>query len=119
MSIQGNNLQRTTYHSTDRPILEEILKSQKQLSYLGVIGSQGKRGALRKELLASGIAPELVDSFRCPIGLSIGSNEPSEIAISVVAELLQVRDELRKTASAKDSVSEVTAGAGRLEAHDR
>jgi xanthine/CO dehydrogenase XdhC/CoxF family maturation factor len=30
--------------------------------------------------------------FRCPIGLKIKSNEPSEIAISIIAELLEVRD---------------------------
>ena len=82
----------TMGHRTDRPILEAILKSDKRYPYLGVIGSQGKRGALRKELLAAGLTAEIADSFRCPIGLPIGSNEPAEIAISVTAELLQVRD---------------------------
>jgi xanthine dehydrogenase large subunit len=87
----------TMGHRTDRPILEAILKSGRVFPYLGVIGSKGKRGALRKELLAAGLSEELVDSFRCPIGLPLGSNEPAEIAISVTAELLQVRDQNRNS----------------------
>ena len=82
----------TMGHRTDRPILEAILKSQVEFPYLGVIGSAGKRGALRKELLLSGLSAERADAFRCPIGLKLGNNEPQEIAISVAAELLQVRD---------------------------
>ena len=34
----------------------------------------------------------LAEQFRCPIGLPLGTNQPGEIAISVAAELIQVRD---------------------------
>ncbi len=82
----------TMGHRTDRPILEAILKRDLKLPYLGVIGSKGKRGALKKELLAAGLSESRCEEFRCPIGLPLGSNEPNEIAISVAAELLQIRD---------------------------
>ncbi len=88
----------TMGHRTDRPVLEALLKSQIEYPYLGVIGSRGKRGALRKELIANGVSADRADAFRCPIGLPLGSNEPGEIAISVAAELIQVRDERRTIA---------------------
>jgi xanthine dehydrogenase accessory factor len=85
----------TMGHRTDKPILERILKSSIDLPYLGVIGSKAKRAVLAKELLAAGLAPSDVERFRCPIGLPLGNNEPNEIAISITAELLQVRDEIQ------------------------
>jgi len=82
----------TMGHRTDRPILEEIFRQERRFPYLGVIGSAAKRAVLRRELMAAGVSEEQADSFRCPIGLPIGTNLPGEIAISVVAQLLQVRD---------------------------
>lgn len=82
----------TMGHRTDRPILEAILRQNVPFPFLGVIGSAAKRAVLRRELLAAGIAEERVDAFHCPIGLPIGGNHPAEIAISIVAQLLQVRD---------------------------
>lgn len=82
----------TMGHATDLPILIEILKTKK-LPYLGVIGSKSKRNIIKKELMQFG----LKDEFICPIGLPIGDNAVSEIAISVVSELLQVRDKLKES----------------------
>ncbi len=78
----------TQGHRTDKPILERCLLSR-TFPYLGVIGSQSKAAVLRKELRESGVADGLL--FRCPIGLPLGKDTPEEIAISIVAELLQVR----------------------------
>ena len=78
----------TMGHSTDLPILAEILKT-KSLPYLGVIGSKAKRNVIEKELAELGIDSK---EFICPIGEDIGSNSPSEIAISITAQLLKYRD---------------------------
>ena len=93
----------TMGHRTDRPILEEIFRQDRRFPYLGVIGSAAKRAVLRRELLAAGVSVEQADSFRCPIGLPIGTNLPGEIAISVVAQLLQERDALVRSTSAPGS----------------
>lgn len=85
----------TMGHRTDRPILEAIFRQGLKFPYLGVIGSAAKRAVLRRELLAAGVSAELAEAFHCPIGLPIGTNLPAEIAISVVAQLLQVRDALK------------------------
>jgi xanthine dehydrogenase accessory factor len=85
----------TMGHATDRPILEEIFHKNRQFPFLGVIGSNAKRAVLVKELSAAGIPKEKADAFHCPIGLDIGTNQPGEIAISVVAQLIQERDRWR------------------------
>ncbi len=85
----------TMGHRTDRPILEEIFRQRREFPYLGVIGSQAKRKVLERELAAAGIAPEQFAAMHCPIGLKLGSNQPGEIAVSVVAQLIQERDRWR------------------------
>ena len=85
----------TMGHATDRPILEAILRSGIELSSLGVIGSRAKREVLRRELEAAGIAAAAIERLRCPIGLPIGGNQPGEIAVSVAAEILHIRDGAR------------------------
>jgi len=88
-------LTMTMGHRTDLPILQEIFRQGRRFPYLGVIGSRAKRAVLTRELLAAGATPEDVASFHCPIGLEVGSNLPSEIAISIAAQLLQCRDAWR------------------------
>lgn len=84
----------TMGHSSDKPILLEILKrwNQVQYPYLGVIGSDAKAARLRKDIDEAGLPSDLSKVFHCPIGLPLGSNHPQEIAVSVAAQLLQVRD---------------------------
>jgi xanthine dehydrogenase accessory factor len=94
----------TMGHGTDRPILEEIFRQQRQFPFLGVIGSKAKRAVLFKELTAAGIPPDEAAAFHCPIGLELGTNQPGEIAISVVAQLIQERDRWRSsTRASKDT----------------
>jgi xanthine dehydrogenase accessory factor len=82
----------TMGHRTDRPILQEIFRQNRRPAYLGVIGSEAKRKVMIRELVESGIGHERAEQFRCPIGLKLGTNQPGEIAVSVAAELIQVRD---------------------------
>ncbi len=86
----------TTGHSSDSPILVEILRSRK-FPYLGVIGSNAKAKRLRDDVAKAGLPEEAQRAFFCPIGLEIGSDAPQEIAVSVVAQLLQERDRIRKS----------------------
>ena len=80
-------------HTTDKPILIEILRTR-TFPYLGVIGSDAKAKRLRQDIAEAGLPEEKQRAFFCPIGLSIGSDAPQEIAVSVVAQLLQVRDQV-------------------------
>lgn len=81
----------TMGHTTDKPILIEILRSR-TFPYVGVIGSDAKANILRRDIAEAGLPDEAKRAFFCPIGLSIGTNHPYEIAVSVAAQLLEVRD---------------------------
>jgi xanthine dehydrogenase accessory factor len=85
----------TMGHTTDLPILLEMLRTKK-FPYLGVIGSKAKAARLKKDIEEAGLPRAYKEAFYCPIGLDLGNNHPQEIAISVVAQLLQERDLLTK-----------------------
>jgi xanthine dehydrogenase accessory factor len=81
----------TMGHTTDKPILLEILRTR-TFPYLGVIGSHSKAIVLRRDVAEAGLPEEKQSAFHCPIGLDIGTNHPFEIAVSVIAQLIQARD---------------------------
>ncbi|HEX7419254.1 MAG TPA: xanthine dehydrogenase accessory protein XdhC [Thermoanaerobaculia bacterium] len=88
----------TMGHTTDAPILVEILRTRR-FPYLGVIGSHSKARRLRQDVAAAGLPEDAQRAFYCPIGLEIGSDAPQEIAVSVAAQLLQERDRVRDSKS--------------------
>lgn len=86
----------TMGHGTDVPILEEILKTR-TFPYVGVIGSEAKSRLLRSGMKKAGVEKQKVDSFICPIGEPLGDNSPAEIAVSVVSQLIKVKDRVLRT----------------------
>jgi len=84
-------LSLTQGHATDRPVLSAVLQRFPDLPYVGVIGSAAKRAVLVRELREDGIAESSLARLLCPIGLPLGSNAPAEIAVSIVAQLLEKR----------------------------
>jgi xanthine dehydrogenase accessory factor len=88
----------TMGHSSDKPILIEILRTR-TFPYLGVIGSDAKAAVLRRDIAEAGLPEEARRAFFCPIGLDLGSNHPYEIAVSVVAQMIRTRDQLRAARS--------------------
>lgn len=91
----------TMGHSTDLPILLEILRT-KQFPYLGVIGSRAKAIRIKKDIEEANLPSSCKEAFYCPIGLDLGNNHPHEIAISVTAQLIQERDRLHNECKKKD-----------------
>jgi xanthine dehydrogenase accessory factor len=85
----------TMGHSFDLPILEKALKA-KNFPYVGVIGSESKAIVLKKELIQLGVTSEQVAQLICPIGEQMGTNQPLEIAFSVVCQLIKKRDHFYK-----------------------
>ena len=85
----------TRDHAIDMRILEQALThpALPELAYLGLIGSRGKIGRFHKRLIAKGVASEERWSrLRAPIGLDIAAETPAEIAVSVAAELIRLRN---------------------------
>ena len=81
----------TKGHDSDLPVLKEIYKCFNSPKYVGVIGSEIKGKKLKAQLAEFGIARGQVDQIHCPIGLEIGGNDPSEIAISIAAQVLKLK----------------------------
>ncbi len=81
----------TQGHMSDLPVLRQIYQLPHHFPFVGVIGSQSKATRLRRELVDAGIDSMRLD-FHCPVGLPLGTNHPAEIAVSIAAQLLQVRD---------------------------
>jgi len=60
-------------------------------AYLGVVASARRFAQVRESLLAQGVAAAALDSIRSPAGVAIGAQEPAEIAVSVLAEIVAQR----------------------------
>lgn len=76
-------------HPLDQAVLEALL--DKPAAYLGVIGSRRKAERFKMRLTAAGFPAEALARVRSPMGLPINALTPQEIAVSIVAELIQVR----------------------------
>lgn len=59
--------------------------------YIGIMGSRNKARMAREALLAEGYTEAQLARIVTPIGLDIGSETPAEIAVSIAAQLIQVR----------------------------
>ncbi len=79
----------TRGHQHDQQILEQIYDCDAR--YLGMIGSKSKISKMWKRLEAKGIDAFYLDRIHAPIGLNIGADNPEEISISVVGELILER----------------------------
>lgn len=76
----------------DLDALECLLtQSSDCFRYIGMIGSKKRVRTVFQALQQRGISPTLLQQIHAPIGLSIGALTPEEIAVSICAELIQVR----------------------------
>ncbi len=78
----------TRGHLHDKTVLAQALKTG--AGYIGMIGSRRKRDAIYGALLEEGFGQRDIDRVHSPIGLSIGADTPEEIAVSIVAEMIQI-----------------------------
>ncbi len=84
----------TRDHGIDQRIVEETVKRIADFDYLGLIGSLGKVGRFRKRVLAKGvITEEQWQKLHAPIGLDICAETPEEIAVSIMAELVALKNQ--------------------------
>lgn len=79
----------TRSHEHDEVVLRQFL--DQPLAYLGLMGSQTKVRQMFRRLRDEGYSAEQLERVRAPIGLDIGAETPAELAVSIVAELVQAR----------------------------
>ena len=64
--------------------------------YLAFVGSRRKFASYRDKLLAAGLSAERIGDVRSPAGLHIDAVTPEEIALSIMAEVIQTRRSARR-----------------------
>ncbi len=77
-------------HVNDKKILSKLLN--KNVAYLGMMGSKNKVAEIFKLLKKEGYSEELLKKVSAPIGVPIKSETPPEIAVSIAAEIIHVRN---------------------------
>ena len=82
----------TRCHPTDKGLVKRYATSD--AAYVGMIGSKSKRKILFKELEKEGVPIEALDKVHSPIGIQLGGKEPAEIAVSILAEIVKVKNEI-------------------------
>jgi len=86
----------TRGHTYDGEALRACIGSE--ATFIGMIGSKHKVGIMKKQFLEEGWAtPEQWSAIHAPIGLPIGSKTVEEIAISIAAQLVEVRSRKKET----------------------
>ena len=74
-------------HFGDKACLEWCLKQKTE--YVGMIGSKGKVKTTFEKLLKESYTEEQLSKVHAPIGITIGGDTPQEIAVSIMAEIIQ------------------------------
>jgi len=80
----------TPGHIKDTLCAEVILTYE--YTYFGMIGSRIKVASVRKTLEDRGADPKKIDTMHAPIGIPLNGQTPAEIAVSIAAELVLVRN---------------------------
>ncbi len=81
----------TRGHQYDKTVLAQALGTP--AGYIGMIGSGRKRDSIYEALMKDGFKAEDLARVRCPVGLPIGAQTPEEIAVSILAEIIQAKYE--------------------------
>ena len=80
----------TPNHHADYQCVSTILPTS--YTYLGMIGSRGKVASIFQRLEEAGFTRQQIDTIFAPIGLPIGAVTPAEIAFSILAQIIQVKN---------------------------
>ena len=103
----------TRGHRYDRACLEQIL--HKPYAYVGMMASRGRSAFLKNQMEEDGFDRAALDGIHTPVGLSIHAETPEEIAVSIVAELIQTKNQTKKTSGYDPLLMEYLTGAKETE----
>ncbi|MCR1899720.1 XdhC/CoxI family protein [Irregularibacter muris] len=77
-------------HKSDEEILKRVI--QYDCQYVGMLGSKRKVANIFKNILESGIEEEKLQKVYAPIGLEIGGETPEEVALSILSQIVAVKN---------------------------
>jgi len=74
----------------DDQALQIVLKSE--AAYVGALGSRKTHAKRTARLKEAGLSEEQVDRIHGPVGVSINARQPAEIALSIMAQIIEVKN---------------------------
>lgn len=80
----------TLGYASDETVIRQLI--DKDFKYFGVLGSKAKMAELMRNLRNDGLPEEKLGRIHTPIGIPINSRTPEEIAISIAAEIISVKN---------------------------
>ena len=80
----------TLGYASDAIVIRQLIDHD--IKYFGVLGSKAKMATLMKELRNDGLDAARLRRIRTPVGLPINSRTPDEIAVSIAAEIISVKN---------------------------
>ncbi len=77
-------------HESDTFVMQKVIN--RNFKYIGLMGSKAKVKNAISEMRRLKISEEKINSIHAPIGIEINSQTPEEIAISIAAEIIKIRN---------------------------
>ncbi len=83
----GGSVVVATHADSDEDALERALRTE--ADYVSLVASRRRAAVILERLELRGVPPERLDRVKAPAGLDIGARTPQEIAVSILAEIIQ------------------------------
>lgn len=96
----------TRGHRYDAECLHAVLGQEQSFGYVGMMGSRRRSAIVKRQMEEQGIPEEKVAAVHTPIGLPIGAETPEEIAVSILAEIIQVNRRKERTEGYPEGILE-------------
>ncbi|MBB1198934.1 XdhC family protein [Enterobacteriaceae bacterium 89] len=90
MAIRPEDFVLIATNNQDREALDRLITQP--VAWLGLLASRRKVQVFLRQMRENGVPESDLNRLRAPVGVDIGAETPNEIAISVLAELLQVKN---------------------------
>ncbi len=94
LAVTGINSETYVVVLTHDPKIDDValrIVLGSPVAYIGALGSRGTQAKRRETLMKDGFTDADLSRIYGPIGLKIGAKSPEEIALSIIAEIIQVR----------------------------
>jgi xanthine dehydrogenase accessory factor len=104
-SVRGAYVLVGTMGDDDLEVLQKVLRGEP--AYVGVIASRKRFEHVRETLAACGVPRAALERVCAPAGLDIGARTPEEIAVSVMAQIVQSRRKAKVEAALEEAIDPI------------
>ena len=103
--VRGAHVLVGTMGDDDLEVLQKVLRGEP--AYVGVIASRKRFEHVRETLIACGVSRAALERVCAPAGLDIGARTPEEIAVSVMAQIVQSQRKAKVAAASEEAIDPI------------